>query len=536
MPNETVKVEDRPELLPIRTALEANRDTLQALLPKHMKAETVIQSTLMCLWKTPELRVCTPESIVRGVIVASQLGLDCSGIGGKAWLVPFRHKDTGKLEAQFIPGYQGLLDIARRTGIVKQVEAQLVFSQDTFEVQWGTRRELVHRPPALGSKRGTIIGAYAIAVLPDGLEQFEVMDIPQLEAIRAKCKSQPAVIGEWYRKTALRRLLKYLPSTPELDTALEEDNHNFEWERTIDAQTKTKTLQRPSPPQRLAAIQEPVEASASEASKKVGRMSPGQPPTHVEKVKAAFAWWALRGIDPQMILGSLGKTDQANVTESDIVILRTKAEAVKAGAEPHKIFEGADSTGEASGRRPYGEAPQKQRSVRPPTKHPATGRTKKPPQKPVYMEDPAMQRRTDSIDDETIAGLQVLDAEHAETQEEPSQANLEKEWATEIEEAVGVETEVKFKPFLHGDPNVLPKANETNKGRLSLELQLSALLDEAEKYGNTRQRLVGDEHPRDMSDGDLQRAIQDVAFVVEASKRLQAGREAKEGPRPQPAF
>jgi phage RecT family recombinase len=65
------------------------------------------------------LAECTPASIMACVMTASQLGLE-PGVLGSCYLIP------RKGEATFLIGYQGLLDLIRRSGKVTSIASRVV--------------------------------------------------------------------------------------------------------------------------------------------------------------------------------------------------------------------------------------------------------------------------------------------------------------------------------------------------------------------------------------------------------------------------
>ena len=112
------------------------------------------------------------------------------------------------------------------------IAAHEVCTNDKFELVYGLDEKLNHTP-ALGD-RGEIIGFYAVAKLKDGGHCFEFMSASQINEIRdasqgyqqaVKFKKQDnhpweAHFTEMGRKTAIRRLAKYLPLSIEFQTAV----------------------------------------------------------------------------------------------------------------------------------------------------------------------------------------------------------------------------------------------------------------------------------------------------------------------------
>ncbi|MGN6347066.1 MAG: recombination protein RecT [Candidatus Nitrosocosmicus sp.] len=210
--------------------LAQNKDLLKAqinaALPKHMNADRMIRILSTELRRVPELNECTLQSVLSSIIQASQLGLEVSSLIGHGYLVPFKKKDkeTGKYikECQFIIGYRGMIDLARRSGKLISLSSQSVYENDHFDFKYGLEEKLDHIPYQ-GEDRGKFIGAYAIAKLDKGSYQFGVMFKNEIDKIKARSKSSQSDYSPWTtdyeemaKKTVIRRLFKYLPISIEL--------------------------------------------------------------------------------------------------------------------------------------------------------------------------------------------------------------------------------------------------------------------------------------------------------------------------------
>ena len=201
---------------------------LQAVIPAHMKPEKIAKIALVAASRSPLLLQCSQASILKSLMVAGQLGLEPDGTLGSAYLVPYRNGKTGQYEAQLIPGYRGLIDLARRSGQIRNLSARVVHEKDKFEVRFGTEDRIVHEP-SWEEDPGKLKAVYAVAWFKDGSFQAEFMTRAQVDAVRKR--SMASSSGPWAsdydemaRKTVVRRLCKYLPLSPELAAAVELDN------------------------------------------------------------------------------------------------------------------------------------------------------------------------------------------------------------------------------------------------------------------------------------------------------------------------
>lgn len=207
----------------VRALLERSKAQIAMALPKHLNADRIIRVAMTSIQRTPQLLECDPITLVGAVIQSSQLGLEPDGILGHAYLVPFRNTKKNRMEVQFIPGYKGLIDLARRSGQVNRISAHVVYENEPFTMEYGTKEILEHKPLP-PSTRGDRKGVYAIAVLNDGSPHFEWLWNEEIEAVKRQSKA--VNFGPWkthedemIRKTAIRRLVKYLPLSVELAKA-----------------------------------------------------------------------------------------------------------------------------------------------------------------------------------------------------------------------------------------------------------------------------------------------------------------------------
>src|SRR5574343_332893 len=175
------------------------KDIFAQVLPQHMRPERLIKVALMAMNRQPLLLQCTQASLFQALLAAASLGLEPDGVLGSAYLVPYRNNKTGQYEAQLIPGYRGLIDLARRSGQIESIEAHVIREGDKFECGFGLYPTLTHTPVFPGTAEYLdnkhIIGAYAVAKLKDGASQFEVMSRAEIDAIRNRSKAKDS--GPW---------------------------------------------------------------------------------------------------------------------------------------------------------------------------------------------------------------------------------------------------------------------------------------------------------------------------------------------------
>lgn len=207
-------------------------------LPKHMTADRLARIALTEVRKAPKLAQCDQASFLGAIMQAASLGLEPGGALGHCYLIPFENRRQNRIEVQFIVGYRGMIDLARRSGQIVSLEARTVHEADQFEVELGLNSSVVHRPAWERADRGPMTFVYAVAKLKDGGVQFEVMSRAEIEAVMRQSagykmaestarKYSKEPDSPWHKhfeemakKTVIRRLFKYLPVSIEIQRAV----------------------------------------------------------------------------------------------------------------------------------------------------------------------------------------------------------------------------------------------------------------------------------------------------------------------------
>lgn len=193
-------------------------------LPRHVSPDRMLRMALTSARNNPDLLLCSPESFLGAVIQSAQLGLEPDTKLGHAYLVPFYNSKTGTKEVNFMPGYRGLMDLVYRVADHPILAPAAVYEGDIFEYEKGLHPILKHvpRPRAAGAK---IIQVYCVASFADGRKEFIVMTREEIEACRARSKATG--FSPWKTdyeamafKTCLRRFVKYLPMSAEVQRAV----------------------------------------------------------------------------------------------------------------------------------------------------------------------------------------------------------------------------------------------------------------------------------------------------------------------------
>lgn len=232
----------------LKHLLANNLKSIMAALPSHMKPERLARIVMTTVQKNPKLLECTQESFLGCVLSCAALGLEPDGLMGQAYLVPFWDSRNRKLICTLIPGYKGLVKLARQSGEVSIIDAHEVRIGDEFVYRYGSDPMLRHRPaecpivevaiekdkppvqaPDPNWRPGQITHFYAIAKLRDGSPQFVVMPRWEVDEIRDGSQGYQAAIEKGFDspwitdyapmgcKTAIRKLSKLIPASVEKD-------------------------------------------------------------------------------------------------------------------------------------------------------------------------------------------------------------------------------------------------------------------------------------------------------------------------------
>jgi len=96
-------------------------------------------------------------------------------------------------QVQFIPGYRGLIDLARRSGEVSNIIAKEVRSKDEFEIIWHQSPPFIHKQATSGD-RGEVIGFWALANFTNGGFHWDYMTLAEVHAIRDNSQGYQAAV------------------------------------------------------------------------------------------------------------------------------------------------------------------------------------------------------------------------------------------------------------------------------------------------------------------------------------------------------
>jgi recombination protein RecT len=219
------------------------RDQFAMVLPKHLTVDRFVRMALTAMLRTPKITECSPASVVKCLLDIAAWGIEADG--RRCHLIPFKtsfKKPDGSwgssLECTLILDWKGLAELAQRSGMIAKLHADLVCENDEFSYNLG---EIDCHRIDFRQPRGKPYAAYARAVTKDGAVYCAVMEAEEIFAVRNNSEgwkafekqltksspwdpANPNIEGEMWKKTAFRRLAKWLPLSPEFRDAIESDD------------------------------------------------------------------------------------------------------------------------------------------------------------------------------------------------------------------------------------------------------------------------------------------------------------------------
>lgn len=193
----------------------------KAALPAHLKAnaERYMRLAMTEMRRNAALAKCDPYSVLGAAMLATQLGLEIGGTLGRAYLIPYGNQCT------FVPGWKGLVELATRSGRASCWSGVLMIGQK-HEYEQGDSPRLRILEDSDEDDPAKIAYAYAIGRLKGSeyplIERWSVAKLIKHRDRYNKVGKRHYSYDNWEmyaRKVPLLQVLKYLPTTPELEVA-----------------------------------------------------------------------------------------------------------------------------------------------------------------------------------------------------------------------------------------------------------------------------------------------------------------------------
>lgn len=205
---------------------------LQAVMPKGFTPERLTQLAIATYKQIPDLKECSVQSMLSCCLKCAEIGLEPNDIMGNAYILPYNNRKTGRKEAQFILGKNGMLELVRRSGQVKTVRTQCVYDGDDFEYwedETGVHFSFKPNLEADHSAKNLKL-VYLSCHLKDG--GFVFLQMSKKEVDEVKDRSKASKFGPWVsdyaamaEKTVIRRAFNrgLLPRSVEVAKVVTDD-------------------------------------------------------------------------------------------------------------------------------------------------------------------------------------------------------------------------------------------------------------------------------------------------------------------------
>ncbi|UNY40259.1 recombinational DNA repair protein [Paracoccus phage vB_PmaP_KLEP18-1] len=226
-----------PRQITLRDRIERAGPEFRKALPGHIPVDKFVRTVQTAITMNPEIaRACESREGMQSLMVAcTKAATDGLIIDGReAALVTFKGAVT------YMPMVAGIMKMARNSGDIASISAHVVYENDEFTYVLGDDERIEHAPKF--GDRGAPVAVYAIVKMKDGTVQREVMDKDQVLRIGAQGRNSAQYdpktgrnYGEWWRKTVIRRISKYLPRSSDRDDfqrAVERIDEDYDYDAT----------------------------------------------------------------------------------------------------------------------------------------------------------------------------------------------------------------------------------------------------------------------------------------------------------------
>lgn len=208
------------------------KDKFATALPSFITPDRFARICANAVASNPKLADCSQTSLIGALLCSAQAGLEPNTTLGQAYIIPYGDK------AQFQISYKGLIELAHRSGQLKDISSHIVYENDTFEYELGLDPKLKHIPAM--KDRGEIIGAYAVYHLISGGYGFEFMSVDDINKHRkqfSKAKYDSPWDTSWESmamKTVVKKALKFAPMASDYVRATSQDEHTADIDLATD--------------------------------------------------------------------------------------------------------------------------------------------------------------------------------------------------------------------------------------------------------------------------------------------------------------
>lgn len=210
----------------LENALATLEPKLKPVLPGYLPLERFVSLARSLARNQDVLLNCSIESIKDCIWQAAEKGLEIGGPNKHSAVIRF--KNTAVLIIQ----WQGRAFLWTRSGAITKLTANVIYKGDYYKVRLGDEDTIEHHPdvetdrsPAFLNNIDNIVGAYAIATLPNGDRKHSFVSRSELVRLRdwVKKKNEGRLgfgwqdwLPEMCKKTAVHRLDGFIQPPSEM--------------------------------------------------------------------------------------------------------------------------------------------------------------------------------------------------------------------------------------------------------------------------------------------------------------------------------
>ena len=212
-------------LVAIQGTLEKMADKFNEALPQHMEVNKFISVAKLTLNKNQNLVNADRNSLLQTFMDSAKDGLYLDGKEASAVLYGNQVK--------YIPMVEGVIKVLHNSGLIKSICAEVVYENDLFDYELGTKQHITHKPLITGD-RGKPVCVYAIAVTSNDGQYIEIMNMDEVEKCRQVSKGSSSPHSPWVKwydqmakKTVIHRIAKRLPKNDAISSVVRIDEDSM---------------------------------------------------------------------------------------------------------------------------------------------------------------------------------------------------------------------------------------------------------------------------------------------------------------------
>jgi len=184
----------------------------QLRFPQGYALGNQLKLMYLSLMQNSVIGKATPQSIGEALSEATLQGLEVDK--KQCYFIVYGNK------LSMFRSYYGDIAVAKRTGLVKDIRARIIYEGEPYELDTNDDGEVEVKghKAILESFDKKIVGAYAWAELPNGKRQYTIMTWKEIQVNWSKSKNSSGSVQkefpqEMAKRTVIRRLVKMLFNT-----------------------------------------------------------------------------------------------------------------------------------------------------------------------------------------------------------------------------------------------------------------------------------------------------------------------------------